>query len=466
MRVALGIITAALCVFLPLQRAANAFETRRELLSDGVRLIMKPEPNTELVAVSICVRTEPDRTPIEDAAGELVARSLFSSSFNRSQERMAAGISQVGGSIETVRTASHVNVTCVALPAQLREAIFLLCEVLKNAEFGGLERVRAQLLAEQQRGGLDVTAGLDILRRELQARPDLADLPFRRVTREQAVAYFHSRYVPERTAIAVVGRFDAEAVHTAFRDALTDFDRPAVRGIRTAPLYSHATNYPTRVLQQAGTSGYALAATPAPSLSDPDYPAFIVLDSVLGEGHASRLFQRLRDAKGIGYNVGSSWQRSLSDPLVSYLQWEARSSGSPSRGVRAAEEPAAGASGPPVQAATGAETPSAPSAAPAALTAENALRLLVAQIDGLVSDPPTDAELRRARSVAVGREALRHERARDRAFLLAWYEAMGAPAGFDDELRARIAAVTREDVMRAARNYLSPRACVLIVPGR
>ena len=437
------------------QSGAAAMEAQRFVLPNGVRLVLKPAPAAELVAISICVRTEPDRTLLDDAAGELVARTLFSSSLNRSQERLSASISQVGGSVETIRTAEHVNITCVLLPSQVREAVYLLCEVLKNSEFGALERTRAELVAEQARGGAGIADGLDVLRRELQARPALADLPFQRVTLTRADAYFRSRYVPDRIAIAVVGQFDVSSVRTAFRDSLADFDRPAARAIRNSPLYSHATNFPTRVLKQPGASGYALVALPAPPLADADYAAFVILNAILGEGHASRLFRRLRDARGIGYNVGAAWQASLSDPLVAYLQWEAAGRSSQKTEVKSQKE----AESRQLADGSGQSTIDRP------MAPETALRLLTAQIDGMVTEPPTEAEVARARSVAVGRERLRHERARDRAFLLAWYEAMGAGVEFDDSLPARLAAVSRDDVLRVARNYLGTRASILIVPG-
>ena len=431
---------------------AEGAEPKKTMLPNGVRLVLKREPASELVAISICIRTEPDRNAIDDAAGEMAARSLFSSSFNRSHDNIALSIAHVGGSVEMLRTPEHVNITCVTLPAQVREAVYLLCEVLKNADFGALERVRADLIAEQQSATSDLAGGLDLVRRALQARTEFADLPFRRVTRAQTVAYFQGRYVPERTAIAVVGQFDPATIQTAFRDSLADFDRHAVHAIRAEPLYSHATNFPCRILNRPGNSGCALAATAAPSLSDMDYAAFIVLKSVLGEGHASRLFQRVRDARGIGYSVGALWQTSLSDPLITYLQWDATA---PRRTEDRAGE----------RRVTASAAGSKPSAGEDRFSPDAALQLLTAQLDGMVSEPPTDAEIARARSVAIGRENLRHERARDRAFLLATYEAMGAGAEFDADLPRKLAAVTREDVMRAARTYLTPRASALIVPG-
>jgi len=426
-------------------RAARAAEFQRIVLPTGARLILKPVDTAELTAISICIRTEPDRTPLEDAAGELVARALFSSSLNRSRDRLAASIAEVGGSLETVRCADHVAITCVMLPTQVREAIYLLCEVLKNADFGGLDRVRQELIAEQRRGASGIAGGLDLLRRELQARPDLQDLPYVRVTHAAADAYFRSRYVPDRTAIAVVGQFNPEAVRTAFRDSLADFDRPAARQARAAPLYGHATNYPTRVLKQPGADAEAFVGMPTPPLGDPDFPAFVILKAILGEGHSSRLVQRIREARGIGYNVGAAWQPTLSDPLVAFLQTDARADGAPS-----------GES-------TGTGSPAPPSRSP---SPEAALRLISEQLDDLVANAPSEPELARARSVAVGRERLRHERVRDRAFLLSWYEAMGVGAEADSALPARLAAVSRDDVQRAAQEYLTTRASVLLVPDR
>ena len=105
------------------------------MLPDGVRLILKPEAASELVAISMCVRMEPDHTPQEAATGELVARGLFGSSQNRSRAAIRASLAQVGGSLTILRTPDHVSVNCIALPGQVIEAAYLLCEMLKNADF-------------------------------------------------------------------------------------------------------------------------------------------------------------------------------------------------------------------------------------------------------------------------------------------------------------------------------------------
>ena len=427
-------------------------DARRLVLPNGVHIVLRPEPASDLVAISICVRTEPDRAPLDDAAGEIVARSLFSSSFNRSRENIAASLGNVGGSVETLRTAEHVNITCVALPAQIREAVYLLCEVLKNTEFDLLDRTRTELIAEQQRAEPGVTGGLDILRRSLQARPDLADLPYNRITRVQAAAYFHSRYVAERTAIAVVGQFDAELRP----DGAARFSG-GLRSARRARSANRASVQPRDEFSAAHAGpawnigvrpgGYGRARALAAGLS-----RICGIAVYTGRRALARLFQRIRDTQGIGYSVGAIWQANLCDPLVAYLQWEAR--------------PGTGASNAaPVARLSGTASGAPGTAVEAPLPADAALRLLNTQLDNLLSDPPSEAEVERARKVAIGRENLKHERAKDRAFLLAWYEAMGLGADFDSTLPRRLGAVTRDDVLQAARNYLTPRASVVIVPA-
>ncbi len=73
--------------------------------------------------------------------------------------------------------------------------------------------------------------------------------------------------------------------------------------------------------------------------------------------------------------------------------------------------------------------------------------------------------MKRARNVAIGQDALRHERARDRAFLLGWYETLGRGIAYDTEFPRKLAQVTREDIARVAKTYLRVRANVAVLPS-
>lgn len=403
-------------------------------LSDGVRLILKPETDSDVVALCVFVRrVEPDRTPQEVAVGEVVAHALFFGSLNRSYDAVMDSIGQVGGGgLEVRQTPDVIAITCVTAPRQVREAIYLLCEALKNADFNpeALERVRQDLFKERQQHAQDRFAiAYDALCTQVRGGQDTPD-PFliQRITQEQAQAYFQTRYVPARTAIAVVGRFNALQVQSDFNSLLFDYDRqPPHKSAPADPTHTELGGKPQR-FSTPGGAAYALVAIPAPAMTDPDYPAFLVLHAALGSGHASRLFRRVRDALGIGYEVDAAFRPDLGQPMIAYLQWD------PGRSTSAPTPPAA-------------------------------LKLLTAQMDALISAPLTDTELVRARNMAIGRDALRHERARDRAYLLGWYEVMGVGYDFDANLPSRLATVTRDDVLHAAKTYLSQRASALVIPS-
>ncbi|MCS6776266.1 MAG: pitrilysin family protein [Chloroherpetonaceae bacterium] len=404
-------------------------------LTCGARLLLQPEPHSDLVAVTVFVRTPHDRTPQEIATGDLVAHALFLGTTQRSREHIATTIARTGSTVEVLRTPDYIAVLSQIVPEQLGEMIVLLCEILKNASFHpeALQAAREQA----RRQHMERTADLFATAVQAVSAPLIGpnvsdDMTLRRVTPEQARHYFQTRFVPGQTVIAVTGRFQAQQVARSFESNLFDYNR-------TAPARPQRVVFPSvpttqHTVTAPGHVGLALIAVSAPDVAHPDYPAFLVLHALLGDGHASRLFRRIRDALGVGYNVGTIYRPERGEPLIAYLQWDTRR---------------------PLT------TPVLEERDPGAI----ALRLLEAQLQGLLADPPSDAELRRARNVAIGRNALRHERARDRAFLLGWYEVMGRGYAFDAELPGRLQAVTCEEVLRVARTYLERRASAVALPG-
>ncbi|HLK59440.1 MAG TPA: pitrilysin family protein [Chthonomonadaceae bacterium] len=416
---------------------AVPIEPNRVKLPNGVRLILKPEPESEEVAIQMFVRHTPPKTPAEAAVCALVSKALFYGSVNRTFDSIAGSVARIGGNLSPRVAPDYTVYSCVTNEAQLHEAISLLCEALKNAEFTpeALERARQVTLREQQQRKEDLfystyEALCHATRGEVE--PDAVAL--RHITQEQALAYYRANYVPAKTVITVVGKFDAARTQKSFDDNLFDYERAAPTNATskgtTVWADTVALAFPT-----TGSMAYALIAQPAPPVTDPDYPAFTILSTLLGGGHASRLFHHIRDETGLGYNVGTFYQADNADPLVAYLQWDTRRAS-----VRASTPNSGGGDG--------ARSP----------TPEEALRLLQAQLDSLLKAPPSEAEVTRARNFAIGRDALRHEQVRERAFLLGWYETMGLGYTYDAQLPDRLAAVTRDDLLRLARSYLTRRA--------
>jgi len=91
-------------------------------------------------------------------------------------------------------------------------------------------------------------------------------------------------------------------------------------------------------------------------------------------------------------------------------------------------------------------------------------KALVQQMQSVRTNPPSEQEVERAKRLVIGSYALRHQRVRDRAYFLGWYECIGLGYQFDRQFADRVAAVKREDVLRLAEKYLQNVAIAVTMP--
>lgn len=428
---------------MPCEGQANSANVSRVVLPHGVRLLLRPEPVGERTAVSVFIRTEDEAAGSAAAVGEMVARTLFYGNANRTQNGILTLAKEAGGSLDVLRTPDYVVINYVTVPRQLPEAAHLMCDCLKSAEFAPESLRRALDLVREERARRQEDPfwrGYEAVCADL-GRLEPSEAALGRVTQAQAQAYFRARYVPAKTVISIAGRFDSRQVTSLFGAFLTDYARLNARhtaGVReTLSDLAVPLDVPApRTLFAPTRAAYAFMGTEAPAANNPDYPAFVVLQTLLGGGHASRLFRQARDFGGVGYQVGALYQAEQKGPLVAYLQW------SPQRAVSA----------------------SANSSVPMPTGPDSIQKALQAQWDALPATPPTEAETVRARNFAIGRDALRHELVRDRAFFPGWYETIGSGYGYDADFPRLLATVTPADIQRVAKTYLHARVVVLVLP--
>src|SRR5262249_43457990 len=118
----------------------------------------------------------------EDKPGEgnIAVRALFGSSLNHSAEAVNRAIFEVGGSLETQWSADYSAITCVTSREQFENALYVLCEALKHAEFEGaaVEKGRADVLADISRENTDPFRAAYMTLRARMYRDSPYQLPF------------------------------------------------------------------------------------------------------------------------------------------------------------------------------------------------------------------------------------------------------------------------------------------------
>ena len=415
----------------------------KTVLPNGLTVLIKPEPGSGIVAVDAFVRAgQAEERPPLAGIGNLVARTLMTSTLNNSTERLANAIDEVGGNFQTVWNADFTELRVITTSANFEDATRIIGEILSNATFPerSFEEARKAVLEEIHQSGDDVfgQAYLNsvkmLYKDNAYGRPLSGEsLTLRKLTREDALSFYKQYFVPNNTVIAIVGDVTEERAAEAARMAFA--------GARLTPLPIRRTipdeeleSIKSQVLQRDIPAAYVLVGYLAPGMTNPDYRAFTVVTALLGGGKASRLFRNIRDKHGIGYDLGVLYPlRANQSHIVLYVSVDARRFES------------AGASG--------------------GLGIDELRKLLIQQVDAVKEGNFTDTELQRAKNYAAGSWLLRHQRAADRAYLLGSMEAMGLGYQFDADLDAKIEAVTSEDLRKVCEKYFNNYCVEVVVPN-
>ena len=98
------------------------------------------------------------------------------------------------------------------------------------------------------------------------------------------------------------------------------------------------------------------------------------------------------------------------------------------------------------------------------LMVDEAKQQLVRQIVNLKTNPPTDAEVERAKRMLIGNHSLKHQRQRDRAYYLGWYEAVGLGTDYDRKYEGIIDAVTPDQVRKLTAKLIQGYGVAVVMP--
>lgn len=426
---------AALCA--PTTRAADGSAPVKTTLPNGLRIICKPEADTPLVAIDVFVRAgAPQETAVNAGIGSFVAHTLLASTTSSSPEIMTREINALGGNVSATWRSDWTQIAALTVKDKFQDAIFLLANSLKDADFdaAAVEDARLQILSELDSRDADLfQTAYGNLQKTLYADTSYARPvggtagTIRRLTRADLVRYYTRYYIPQNLVFVVVGNISPASAQQEIASALEDFPRTgrAAPGFAD-PLPPLARDLPpVRVYQPDLNQEIVMAGYRAAPTSGPDYPALLVANALLGGMKSGRLFTQLREKQGLAYDLGSIYNpRLAAGDLAGYV--------------------------------FGAPTKTDPATKKDIPTVGLIKDGLLAQFAGLQTTPPTAADLSRAQHFLIGSYALRHERIEDRAALLGTAE-LSAPDGYklDTDYANYINAVTAADVQRVAAKYFA-----------
>ncbi len=284
---------------------------QKTTLANGVRVLTETLPHVGSASIGVwCQTGSADETASEAGITHLIEHMLFKGTPTRTAKQVAEEIEGRGGVLNAFTDKQTTCYYCQVLAEDAKPSLEVLSDMVLNSLIDAeeLEREKQVVVEEIRRGEDDPGSQVHDLHLQSRWSQNVLGLPVigtkesvLSFKREDLTGYMDRRYKGGTLMIAAAGRVDHDEV-AAWAEAL--YSQVAAGGGREAlprPKGSAQENYYGKEVEQV----HFCIGTDSPCPYDEEYFPLMVLDEILGGGMSSRLFQEVRERRGLAYAIGS-----------------------------------------------------------------------------------------------------------------------------------------------------------------
>jgi len=290
---------------------ARASGYQRTALPGGLRVVTERMPGVRSAALGIWVTVgSRHETPRENGISHFIEHMAFKGTSSRSALDIARTVERGGGVINAFTgkelTCFHVHV----LDEKLAEAFDLLADILRDSVFdpGEIEKEK-QVVLDEIRDHEDMPDSVaheffmnSLFRAHPLSRPILGSPEnVRSFSRDRLLKFIGAHYNPSRIVVAAAGNVShARLLKQVERSLKLPRGKRVSSNGRIAPLHPGVERH-SRPIQQA----HMLIGTRSLPYAHKNRFTLTVLNTLLGGGMSSRLFQNIREKHGVAYAIYS-----------------------------------------------------------------------------------------------------------------------------------------------------------------
>ena len=399
-------------------------------LPSGVRVVSEHMPSVRSVAVGfwVGVGSRDERAEVAGAS-HFLEHLLFKGTARRGAQEIAEVLDAVGGDMNAFTSKEYTCFYARCLDRDLGLAVDVLADMITSASIDAvdvdaersvvLEEIRMHLDTPDDLVHSDFSSvlypGHALGREVLGDEGTITGMP-----RDHVYGYYAGTYVPTNLVVAAAGNLAHDRFVELVADALGEWSpTPMELPDRTAPI--DLVDATATVRSKSTEQAHILLGRPGLRRGDEQRFAAYVLNQALGGGMASRLFQEVREKRGLAYSVYS---------------YQSMNADSGSFGVYAGTAPR---------------------------NAETVLDVMRSELEKVRADGLTPEELRRAKGALAGGTILALEDTSSRMTRLGRALTTATPLQSLDETLAEIERVSAGDVVEMARRLLDGPFAVAVV---
>ncbi|KAB2849793.1 MAG: insulinase family protein [Hyphomicrobiaceae bacterium] len=279
-------------------------------LANGLKVVSENMPHIETVSLGVWVSSGArHETGTEHGISHFLEHMAFKGTRRRSAQAIAEEIENVGGEINAATSLEMTAYYARVLRDDIALALDILADILQDSQFSPdeLEREREVILQEiASTKDSPEELAYDLMQdgafpRQPLGRPILGTTSsVRRITGERLKAYLKQHYAASRMIVGAAGAVD--------HGALVKLAGSLFGGLNgKSGVSAEAARYEggTRSLKKPFEQSHLVLAFESPSINQPDYVTAQVMSALFGGGMSSRLFQEVRERRGLCYAIYS-----------------------------------------------------------------------------------------------------------------------------------------------------------------
>jgi zinc protease len=350
----------------------------------------------------------------------------------KSGDQLDEELENVAASVESQIGEGAGTISFSCLKDNADQVLRIFAEIMTTAEFRAdkVDLTKTQMRSAISRRNDDANA---IAEREFSSIIYGRNTPYgweieysdvENIQRQDMLDFYHRYYFPANIMLEIYGDFNASEMKTKLEQTLGSWKYtqppvppfPKVQATAAPGVYVAAKTDVTQTFFNVGHLGG--------ELRDPDYPALEVAAQILGGGFSSRLFQTVRTKQGWAYNIGAAWGADYEHPGAFKISGSTQS-----------------------------------------VHTVDTLKAVRDELDRLRTSEVTDAELKTAKDTVLNGFVFHFDRPSKTLNRLLEYEYHGYPRDFLFQYQKAIAAVTKAEILRVAKQYFRPQDLTFVAVG-
>ncbi len=394
------------------------------VLRNGLTVIVKKNPSTDLAVFDLFVKTGALTEQGRNGISYLTSRMLFTGTKDKNREELVDFLESKGGNFKVMPSIQYNDLRIVVPSSEISVALKFLVEILTSPSFEEFDKEKKFVLDEikEKKDSPFVVADLLMYSKLYAGTPyanpvEGSEESVNSISLDEVKDYFQKWYVPNNMILVVSGNVNDDLIDEI--NKVFSF----VLKMKEVPLISFEFSdiVSGKFEENKFTDSYyiEIGYRTAPAVNE-DYIKLKVLNGLLGEGPASRLYFSLREEQSLAYRIESASPTIKDTGLF--------------RITIVSSDP------------------------------EKAVSEALKQVEKVKNEAISLKELNEVKSRVKGRYAIMHQKSYDKNEYLGIYEVVGKGFDFDHAYPFAVDQVSSLDVQEMAKKYLVNPVIVVVGP--